>query len=166
MLSNGAVDCCYVLMQGKYIYTLKMYISRIMHQNRAQNMIQCHDNNIWNICVLLIPIFDKIYKGIKQVKNNMWALHQKLVQFIQSRNLFCYVPNNEIKGGILGWKTPFIIGKPEQKFKLQSHFGILNPIIGSGQRYDDAASKALKYISESFLKYLFLVFNEIILGYF
>ena len=45
----------------------------------------------------------------KQVEIYMWALHHEFVLFQQSRNCFCYVPDNEIEGYILGWTTPFII---------------------------------------------------------
>ena len=39
-----------------------------------------------------------------------------------------------------------IIGKSEKQFKIQSHFGIFDPIIGEGQWYEDAASQALKCV--------------------
>ena len=51
-----------------------MNIFQILHQNRVQKIIQCHDNNIKNICVLQVyvivmkPIFNKTYKGKKKVK--------------------------------------------------------------------------------------------------
>ena len=41
-----------------------------------------------------------------------------------------------------------IIGQPEQQFRIQSHFGILDPVIGEGQWYDDSASYTLKCICE------------------
>ena len=47
----------------------------ILHQNRAQNTIQCHYNNIWiqmcikNYLIVLVPIFDKTYKGKNRLKN-------------------------------------------------------------------------------------------------
>ena len=41
----------------------------------------------------------------KQVKKYIWVLYHELVPFLQSRNCFRYVPENEIEGGILGW-TP------------------------------------------------------------
>ena len=44
----------------------------------------------------------------------------------------------------------FILGKPEQQLKIQSHFGIFDPVIGEVQWYDGAASHALKYICELF----------------
>ena len=40
----------------------------------------------------------------------------------------------------------FILGKSEQQFKIQSHFGILCPVIGWGELYDYDASHALKFI--------------------
>ena len=55
----------------------------------------------------------------------------------------------------------FILGKLENKIKIQSHFGMFDPVIGEGQWYDDAASHALKC---TIYKYLIIVFNEIILG--
>ena len=35
----------------------------------------------------------------------MCTLHHKLVLFQQSGNCFCYVPENDIEGDILGWTT-------------------------------------------------------------
>ena len=46
VLSNGAVARCCVLMQGKYNIPSKCTFFRILHQNRVQNIIQRHDNNI------------------------------------------------------------------------------------------------------------------------
>ena len=66
-----------------------------------------------NICVLkfyvivLIPIFNTAQKGKKQVKIYMWYLHHELVLLQQSRNCFCYVPDNDIEGDILGWTTSY-----------------------------------------------------------
>ena len=37
-----------------------------------------------------------------------------------------------------------ILGQLEQQFKIQSHFGIFDPLFGEGQWYDDSASHALK----------------------
>ena len=53
--------------------------------------------------VVLRPIFDTMYKGKKQVEMYMWALHHELVLFLQIMIFFRYVPENEIKGDILGW---------------------------------------------------------------
>ena len=50
----------------------------------------------------------------------------------------------------------FILGKSEQQFKIQSHFGIFDPVIGEGQWYDDAASHAIKFICELFGNIWFL----------
>ena len=58
-----------------------------------------------NDIIVLRPIFDITYKGKKQVEIYMWALHPEFFLFQQSRNCICYVPENEIKGGILGWTT-------------------------------------------------------------
>ena len=55
--------------------------------------------------IVLRPIFNTKYKGGKQVEKYMWDLHQELFLFQQSGNCFCYVPENEIKGIILGWTT-------------------------------------------------------------
>ena len=52
----------------------KCKIFQILHQNRAQKIIQCHDNNIWKqMCIkkyliVLRPIFDKTYKGENRLK--------------------------------------------------------------------------------------------------
>ena len=58
-----------------------------------------------NYLIVLRPIFDTTYKGKKQVKIYMWALHHELVLFQKSRNCFRYVLENDIEGGILGWTT-------------------------------------------------------------
>ena len=50
----------------------------------------------------MIPIFDTTYKGGIQVEIHMWDLHHELVLLQQSRNFFCYVSDNDIKGDILG----------------------------------------------------------------
>ena len=90
--SNGAVARCCVLMQGKYIYTFKIYIFRILHRNRAQKIVQCHDKNIWKqICITKLSYSTETYiqsnvQGLKKVKKYMWALHHELVIFLQSRN--------------------------------------------------------------------------------
>ena len=42
----------------------------------------------------------------------------------------------------------FIFGQPEKQFKIQSHFGIFDPVIGEVQWYDDSASQYLKCICE------------------
>ena len=44
-----------------------------------------------------------MYKGEVQVKIYMLDLHHGLVLFQKIRNIFCYVPDNEIEGEILGW---------------------------------------------------------------
>ena len=47
----------------------KWTLFRILHQNRVQNIIQCHDNKIWKQmcikkCVIVLrPIFNTTYKG-------------------------------------------------------------------------------------------------------
>ena len=50
----------------------------------------------------------------------------------------------------------FILGQSEQQFKIQDHFGILYPIIGEVQWYDDEASYYLKCICELFGNIWFL----------
>ena len=57
--------------------------------------------------IVLIPVFDTTYKKINRPKNT-WAINQELVLFLQSRNCFCYVPEIDIEGDILGW-NPFNI---------------------------------------------------------
>ena len=52
--------------------------------------------------IVLRPIFDTKYRGEIQVEIYMWALYHELVIFQQSRNCFRYVPENDIKGNILG----------------------------------------------------------------
>ena len=82
-----------------------------MDQTRAKTIIKCHYNNIWkhmcikNDLILMRPIFNPAHKKNKQTKENIWYLYHELVLFLQSRNCFRYVPDNEIKGDILGW-TP------------------------------------------------------------
>ena len=49
------------------------------------------------------PIFDTTYKEKKKVKKYIWDLYHELFLFLQSRNLFCYVPDNEIERDILIW---------------------------------------------------------------
>ena len=83
----------------------------ILHQNRVQNIIQCHDKKTWkqmcvkNLCYITETYFWYNVQREKHVKIYMWALHHELVLFQQSRNCFCYVPENEIEGYILGWTT-------------------------------------------------------------
>ena len=66
----------------------------IMHQNRVQNTIKCHDNNIWKqMCIktyliVQIPIFDTTYKGKQKVEIYIWASHHELVLLLQSKNCF------------------------------------------------------------------------------
>ena len=50
----------------------------------------------------------------------------------------------------------FIIEQPEQQFKIQSHFGIFDSIIGEGQWYDYEKSQTLECICESFGNICFL----------
>ena len=58
---------------------------------------------IKNYVILVRHIFDTTYKGEIQVEIYMWYLLHELVLFQKSRNCFCYVPDNETEGDILGW---------------------------------------------------------------
>ena len=85
---------------------------RILTRYRAQNTIQCHDNNIWKqMCIKELSYSTETYlqfqltKENKQVEKYMWAPHHKLVLFLQIRNCFHYVRENNIEGYILGWTT-------------------------------------------------------------
>ena len=73
-------------------------------------MITTFENRfVLNIYVIVLrPILDTMYKGKKQAEIYMRAPHPELVLFQQSRNCFCYVPDNEIEGDILGWTTSSI----------------------------------------------------------
>ena len=52
VLSNGAVACCCVLMQVNRCIPTKCKIFWILHWNRSQNIIECHDKNIWKyMCI-------------------------------------------------------------------------------------------------------------------
>ena len=44
-----------------------------------------------------------------------------------------------------------IIGKLEQQYKIQSHYGIFDPVIVEEQLYEYASSQALKCICELFV---------------
>ena len=44
----------------------------------------------------------------------------------------------------------FVLGQSEQQFKIQSHFGIFDAIVGEVKWYDDSESHALKCICELF----------------
>ena len=39
----------------------------------------------------------------------MWSLYQELVLFLQSKNCFRYVPDNDTEGDILGWTSSLIL---------------------------------------------------------
>ena len=47
----------------------------------------------------------------KQVEIYMWGLHHELVLFLQSRNCFHYVLEDEVEGGILGWTISKLLHK-------------------------------------------------------
>ena len=101
--------------------------------------------------IVLRPIFDTTYKGKKQVKIYMWALHHKLVIFQQSRNCFCCVPENEIEGGILGCTTsPIIQGKTTRKRPQHSAqvtwVPIPSPVLK--QHQIDSGSEDLFFVKE------------------
>ena len=103
----GAVCWC---RESIYIPT-KCTLFQIMHQNKAQNTIQCHYNNIWKqICIENVSYITHTYlRSNEQRKETcqkyIWALYHELVLFLQSRNYFCYVTENYTKGGISVW-TP------------------------------------------------------------
>ena len=79
-----------------------------MHWNRAQNIIQCHYNNIWKyMCIKKLSYRTETYLRSnvqikKQVEKYIWAIYQKLVLFLQGRIFLC-VPENDIERDILGW---------------------------------------------------------------
>ena len=83
---------------------------QILHQNRVQNIFQCNYNNIEKkICVLKIyvivlrTIFDTTYPK-KLVEIYIWALHHKLVLFLQSRIFFNMYQRTISKG--TSWDGP------------------------------------------------------------
>ena len=130
--SNGAVfvAACWF---GVNIYkTYKWTLFRILHQNRVQNIIQWHDNNIWkHICIkiyviVLISIFDTTYKRVKQIKIYMWDLHHELVLFQKSRDFFAMYHIMISKG--TSWAVPRL--KPTlrgQQFNFIHPKPCLNP---------------------------------------
>ena len=60
----------------------------------------------------------------------------------------------------------FILGQSEQQFKIQSHFGIFDPVIGEGQWCDDVSSIGLKCICELFGNVSFLYWMKTFLDIF
>ena len=68
-----------------------------------------------NRCVLKFyvivprPIFDTMYKGKNRSKYTCEIYITNLSYYYKLGVFFCYVPENEIKGGILGWTTSIII---------------------------------------------------------
>ena len=99
---------------GEIYIPSKCVFFRILHQNMAQYIIQCHDNKIWKQMCIKKSFYStdtylryRIRRG-KTGEKYMWDLHHELVIFLQSRNCFRYVPDNEIKGDILGWTTSYI----------------------------------------------------------
>ena len=99
----------------------KWTIFRIFHQNRVQNIIQCHDNNIWKqMCIIKLCYSTETYilytvQRRKQVEIYMWYLHHELILFLQSMNCFSCVPDNEIEGDILGWNMSYTTHKTHRK---------------------------------------------------
>ena len=49
-----------------------------------------------------------MYKQKKPVKKYVWALYHELVLFLRYINSFRYIPENEIKGGILGCTPSYV----------------------------------------------------------
>ena len=56
-----------------------------------------------------------------------------------------------------------ILGKSEQKFKIQSYFGIIYPIIGEAQWYDDTSSQDIDCVYEIYIDISFLYWIKEIL---
>ena len=82
------------------------FCTKIEYKTYLNVMITTLKRCVLKICVIVLrPIFDTTCKGKTQVEIYMWYLHHELVLFLQSRNCFCYVPDNEIEGDILGWTT-------------------------------------------------------------
>ena len=90
--------------------------------------------NVFNPCIEHLDMFLNIWNLILWKESwNKWSSY-----------------SNDYKYGA------FILGKSEQQFKIQSHFGIFDPVIGYGQWYDDAGSQAFKCKCELFGNILFL----------
>ena len=82
----------------------------------------------------MIPIFDTTLKGKKQVKKYMRALHHESVLFLQSRNLFFYVPDNEIEGDILGWTTSVAVNlHPHRRLYFSDWTKKIAPAVKTGE---------------------------------
>ena len=75
--------------------------------------------------IVLRPIFDTTYKGEIQVKIYMWALHHELFLFQQSRNCFCYEPDNEIEEDILGWNPSIYVFFVLSRYTLAEVYKLL-----------------------------------------
>ena len=75
----------------------------------VQNIIQCHDNNIWkHMCIKSLCYITETYlRYYVQRGNTGRNLHMSSTSRIgpipTNMNVFCYVPENEIEGEILGW---------------------------------------------------------------
>ena len=89
------------------------FCTKIGYKTESNVMITKFENKcVFKIYLIVLRhIFDTTYKGKKQVEIYMWALHHELVLFLQSRNCFRYVPENDIEGGIVGWTTSKMIGQ-------------------------------------------------------
>ena len=115
-------ECCQLALllvavcwcRGNKYKPSKWTFFQILHQNRVKKKFNVMITTFENRCLLKIyiivmrPIFNTTHKGKKQVKVYMWALHHELVLFQQSRNCFCYVPENETEGDILGCTTSIV----------------------------------------------------------
>ena len=105
MMLLGSMCWC---RENIYIPT-KCTLFRIMHQTKAQDIIQFHNNKIENRYVFKnLSYSTKTYlwskiQSKKQVEKYIWFLYHKLVLLLKSRNCFCYVPDNDTKGEILVW---------------------------------------------------------------
>ena len=76
--------------------------------------------------ILLRTIFGTTHKGGKEVKKYIQVLYHELVLFLKSRNCFCYVPDNDIEGNILGW-TPSLASST----MTATGFGLMEVMAGN-----------------------------------
>ena len=108
----GAVCWC----RQKLYIPKKCTLFQILHQTRSQNIIQFHYNNIWkHMCIKKLSYSTETYLWYnaqrKTGKKYIWFLYHKLVLFLQISNCFCYVPDNYIKGEILGCKPSSVLAQ-------------------------------------------------------
>ena len=53
--------------------------------------------------IVLLPNYKRTYNQIDLIKKQIRALYRELVLFLQSKKIFCYIPENESEQNILGW---------------------------------------------------------------